>query len=67
MNLRTNLMRNLLAKRISKLIYKKTGHEIEVGIEEMSIETIDGKVKLHASVDAEISNEEFMKIIKRII
>ena len=66
-NLRTKLMRNLLAKRISKLIFKKTGHEIEVVIEEVGIEKIDGKVKLHVSMDAEMSNEEFMKIVKRIV
>lgn len=67
MKLRTNFMRNLLAGYISNLIYKKVGHEVGVNIEEVSIETVDGKVKLHVNVDAEISNDEFMKIIKQLM
>lgn len=67
MKLRTNFMRNLLAGYISKLIYKKIGHEVGVNIEEVSIETVNGKVKLHVNVDAEISNDEFMKIIKQLM
>lgn len=67
MKLSTKFMRNLLAGYISRVLRKKLGHEIGVDIEEVSIETIDGKVKVHLNVDAEVSNDEFMRIVKRLI
>ena len=67
LKLSTKFMRNLLAGYISKALYKKFGYEVDVDIEEVSIETVDGTVRLHANVDAAISNEEFMKIIKQLL
>ena len=67
LKLSTNFMRNLLAGYISKSIYKKFGYEVNVDIEEVSIETVDGVVKLHANVDATMDNDECMKIVKRFI
>lgn len=67
LKLSTKFMRNLLAGYISRTIYKKFGYETSVDIEEVSIETVDGAVKLHANVDATISNDEFMKIIKQLL
>jgi ribosomal protein S17E len=67
MKLSTKFMRNLLAGYISRVLYKKLGYEIGVDIEEVSIETVDGKVKVHLNVDAQVNNEEFMRIVKRLI
>lgn len=67
LKLSTKFMRNLLAGYVSKAIYKKLGYEASVDIKEVSIETVEGAVKLHANVDATISNEEFMKIIKQLL
>lgn len=67
MKLCTKFMRNLLAGYISRVLYKKLGYEIGVDIEEVSIETVDGKVKVHLNVDADMKNEEFMRIVKRLI
>lgn len=67
MKLSTKFMRNLLAGYISRALYKKLGYEIGVDIEEVSIETVDGKVKVHLNVDAAVNNDEFMRIVKRLI
>lgn len=67
MKLSTKFMRNLLSGYISRVLYKKLGYEIGVDIEEVSIETVDGKVKVHLNVDAQVNNEEFMRIVKRLI
>lgn len=67
MKLSTKFMRNLLAGYISRALYKKLGCEIGVDIQEVSIETADGKVKVHLNVDADMKNEEFMRIVKRLI
>lgn len=67
MKLSTKFMRGVLATLLQKMILKKTGYSVDIQIEEISIETVDGKVRLHANVDGEISNEEFMRIVKRLI
>lgn len=66
LNLSTKFMRGFVANLISKLILKKVGYDIGIQLNEIKVETEDGKVKLHANVDAEITNEEFIKIIKSI-
>lgn len=67
LKLSTKFMRNLLAGYISRVLRKKLGYEVEVDIEEVSIETVDGKVKLHLNVGAEVERDEFMRIVKRLI
>lgn len=64
MSLSTKFMRSIVTKIISKAIFKKTGYNINIQLNEIKLETIDGKVCLHADVDAEINNEDFISIIK---
>ena len=66
MRLSTKFMKNIVSKIISKSIYKKTGYKVNVQLNKIDIEMVDGKIFLHADVDGEIENEEFMKIIKSI-
>ena len=64
MSLSTKFMRGIVTKIISKAILKKTGYNIDIQLNEIKLETIDGKVCLHADVDAKINNEDFINIIK---
>ena len=64
MSLSTKFMKGIVAKIISKAILKKTGYNINIQLNEIKLETVDGKVCLHADVDAEINNEDFINIIK---
>ena len=66
MRLSTKFMKNMVSKIISKSVYKKTGYKINVQLNKIDIEMVDGKIFLHADVDGEIENEELMKIIKSI-
>ena len=66
LNLSSKLMRGIVTKLIAKAIYKKTGYKIEVELNSINVEVINGKAHIHADVDAEIDNEELMKIIKTI-
>lgn len=65
-NLGTNFMRNTIAKIIKKLVKKKTGSEIDILINQISVTSTDGKIHIHADIDAEMTNQEFMKLIKSI-
>lgn len=66
MRLSTKFMKNMVSKIISKSVYKKTGYKVNVQLNKIDIEMVEGKIYLHADVDGEIENEEFMKIIKSI-
>ena len=64
MSLSTKFMKGIVTKIISKAILKKTGYNINIQLNEIKLETVDCKVCLHADVDAEINNEDFINIIK---
>lgn len=66
LNLSSKFMRGIVTKLIAKVIYKKTGYKIEVELNSINVEVINGKAHIHADVDAEIDNEELMKIVKTI-
>lgn len=66
LKLSTKFMRGIIAKLVAKAIYKKVGYEIDIQLNEIEVETVDGKIHLHVSADGEISNDEFVKIIKSI-
>ena len=66
LNLSSKFMRGIVTKLIAKAIYKKTGYKIGVELNSINVEVISGKAHIHADVDAEIDNEELMKIVKTI-
>ena len=66
LNLSSKFMRGIVTKLIAKAIYKKTGYKIEVELNSINVEVINGKAHIHADVDVEIDNEELMKIVKTI-
>ena len=64
LKLSTKFMRGILAKLLSKALRSKFGYDIGIQINAIEIKTEGGKIRLHADVDAEISNDEFVKIVK---
>lgn len=66
LKLSTKFMRGMVAKLISKAISKKFGYEIEIEINEIEARIENGKVHIHANVDAETDNDELIKIVKSI-
>ena len=66
LNLSSKFMRGIVTKLITKAVYKKTGYKINIGLNSINVEVINGKACIHADVDAEIDNEELMKIVKNI-
>ena len=66
LKLSTKFMRGIVANIISKAIYKKVGYNIDILLNAIEVKNEDGKIRIHADVDAEVSNDEFVKIIKSI-
>lgn len=66
LKLSTKFMRGIIAKFIAKALFKKFGCRIDVQINEIEVETVNGKIRFHANVDAEVDNGDFLNVIKTI-
>ena len=64
MKLSTKFMKNVLSKLISKALYKKFGYKIDIRLNDINVEFIDGETNIHADADLKLDKEEFTKIIK---
>ena len=62
--LNTKFMRSIITKILAKTIYKKTGYQVDVQINEVKAEAKDGRIKVHMDVNAEMSSEDLMKALK---
>ena len=66
LTLSTKFMRNVVAKIIAKIIYKKTGYKVNIQLNELNINVIDGETHISTSVEAKLSSDEFIKIMKSV-
>ena len=66
MNLSSKFMRGIVTKIISKAVYKKTGYKVEIDLNNINVEVVNGKAYIHVDADAAIDNNELMKIVKNI-
>lgn len=66
LKLSTKFMRNMIANFISKALFKKLGYNIDILLNEIEVENVNGKIYIHVNADAEVENSEFIKILKSI-
>ena len=66
LTLSTKFMRNVVAKIIAKIVYKKTGYKVNIQLNELNINVIDGETYISTSVEAKLSSDEFIKIMKNV-
>ena len=66
LNISSKFMRGIVTKLISKAVYKKTGYKIGIELNNINVEVINGRAHIHINADAEIDNDELMKIVRTI-
>lgn len=66
LKLSTRFMRNIVAKLLARMIYKKTGYKVDIYLNELDINVVDGETHISTNVEAKINSSEFMKIMKNI-
>ena len=66
MNLSSKFMRGIVTKIISKAVYKKTGYKVEIDLNNINVEVVNGKAYIHVDADVAIDNDELMKIVKNM-
>lgn len=64
LKLSTKFMKGIIAKLIAKALVKKYGYEIDILLNELEVKAEGGKIHLHIDAEAELENNEFMKILK---
>lgn len=67
LSLNSKFMKGIVTKLITRTIRKKLGYEIDIQINNVSVVSTDGKVRIHVDVEAETTNEEFNKIVSSVI
>ena len=64
--LSTKFMRNIVSKIVARIIYKKTGYKVDIQLNDLDVQVINGDTTVNLNVEAKLKNEEFMKIMKSI-
>lgn len=63
MRICTVFMRGIVSKVISKTLKKRTGCDVAVQLNNLGTILKDGKAHVHLDIDAELDQEELMKLI----
>ena len=62
----TKFMKGLVAKVISRKIYKKFGYKVDIQLNDIQLDVIDGDVNFHIDADAKMSKTEFSRLMEKI-
>lgn len=67
LKLSTKFMKGIVAKIISRNIYKKLGYRIDIQLNDVQVDMIDGDVKIHINADTKMNKTEFDRLVKKIV
>ena len=67
LKLTTKFMIGIVSKLIERSIYKKYGYRVNVQLNDLDINIIDGETTINTNVEAKISSEEFKKMITKLV
>lgn len=66
LKLSTKFMKGIVAKIISKKVYKKLGYKIDIQLNDVQVDTINGDVRLHVDVDTKMGRTEFERLMEEL-
>lgn len=64
MNIVSKFTRGVFSKVAKMALKKKTGYEVDIQLNELTVTVIDGKAHVHLNADAELEKDELVKILK---
>lgn len=62
----SKMMKGIIAKIIEKKVYEKVGCKINIQLNDVQIDMIDGEIKAHLDCDAKMNKSEFTRLMKSI-
>lgn len=66
MKISSKFMRNLVAKLVKRAVKKKTGYEMDIQLNELTVTVTDGTAHVHINIDGELGKDELTKILGTI-
>lgn len=66
LKLSSRFMRNMISKLLTKMIYKKLGYKVELCLNDLDINVINGETSIKTNVELKLDSKEFMKIMNSI-
>ena len=62
----SKMMKGILTKIVEKKIYEKLGYQIDIQLNDLQVDMIDGEIKAHINVDAKMAKDEFERLMNNI-
>lgn len=62
----SKMMKGILTKIVEKKIYEKLGYKIDIQLNDLQVDMIDGEIKAHLNVDAKMAKDEFERLMNNI-
>ena len=66
MKLSTKFMKGIVAKIITRKVYKKFGYKIDIQLNDVQIDMINGDIKIHIDADGKMNKTEFDRLMETI-
>lgn len=66
MKISSKFLRGVVSKLIKEIIKRKVGYDVDIQLDELMVTVDEGKAHFRINVGADISKDEFTKIIKEI-
>ena len=66
MKIGSKMMKNVVAKLMTRGIKNKSGYDIRISLNDLNATVIDGTAHVHLNIDAELSKDELERLIKAI-
>ena len=64
--LSTKFMKGMVAKIIARKVYKKFGYKIDIQLNDVQIDMINGDIKFHIDADGKMNKTEFDRLMEMI-
>lgn len=66
LSLGSKFMRKMVSKILAKMVYKKTGYKVNINLEELKLNYVDGDTVIKTNVELRMDSKEFKKILNKV-
>ena len=60
----SKMMKGIVTKIVEKKVYEKFGYKVNVQLNDIQIDMIDGEIKAHLDMDAKMNKTEFNRLME---
>lgn len=62
----TKFMKGIIAKIVTRKIYKQFGYKVDIQLNDIQLDVIDGDVSIHVDVDGKMNKTEFSRLMEKL-